>query len=225
MGTDRLKPFLSVIAVSSTVAAGLSGESLRTVATTEWVAAFCRAAGLTEVHVLAPATLTHPPDYELKPSDIPVLTEAELIVFGGYESMMGRIRSQIAGTETRMLRIDTTYEPSKLEASVRAIAEVAGTSADGEKGIAGVREAWSAARRIVAGRGLTGKRAVVHRFQAPFAAAVGLDVIMVFGPAPPGPGSSPMPQPAGRRSWWITSTTRWRGPSPKFFRTRIRWNC
>ena len=56
------------------------------VATTTWTAAFCRAAGIDDVVVLTPSTLRHPPDYLLKPSDIPLIEEADIIVVVGSKT-------------------------------------------------------------------------------------------------------------------------------------------
>lgn len=167
--------------------AGLAAEELKVVATTEWTAAFCRAAGLSDVRVLAPATLQHPPDYELKPSDIPAIAEADLIVFGGYEGMMERIRSQIAGSETLMLQIITAYAPPVIESSVRAIAEAAETEDLAEVNLKIISDAYAEARRLTREAGLNGMTAAVHQFQVPLAKGAGLEVVAVFGPAPPGP--------------------------------------
>ena len=157
------------------------------VATTEWTTAFCRAAGLKNVRVLAPVTLRHPADYELKPSDIPALIEADLIVFAGYEGMMERIRANVAGRDIRMVQIETVYSPGIIEASVRKIAEAAGTQVLAEEELAAIAEAWDDAAQIVEEAGLAGKKTAAHRFQVPFAEEAGLDVVAVFGPPPPGP--------------------------------------
>jgi len=179
-----------LIALLMTAAAqGLFAQTIpgNVVATTEWTAAFCRAAGLENVRVLAPAALRHPPDYELKPSDIPALAEADLIVFAGYEGMMERIRANVAGRNIRMVQIETVYAPGIIEASVRKIAEAAGTQDFAEKELAAIAEAWADAARIIKEAGLAGKKTAAHRFQAPFAEAAGLDVVAIFGPPPPGP--------------------------------------
>lgn len=177
---------LAAVLIASGIS-GLAAENLKVVATTEWTAAFCRAAGLDDIRVLAPSTLQHPPDYELRPSDIPALMEADLIVYGGYEGMMERIRSHVAGSDTLMLQIVTAYAPPVIETSVRAIAEAAGTQDAAAANLNVIRDAYGEARRITAEAGLTGTKAVVHQFQLPFARGAGLEVAAEFGPAPPGP--------------------------------------
>jgi hypothetical protein len=165
--------------------AGLGAQAV--VATTEWTAAFCRAAGMENVRVLAPAALQHPPDYELKPSDIPMLMDADIIVFGGYEGMVERIQAQIAGSDTRMVRIETVYNPPAMEKSIRTLADVSGKMETAERNIAAIRAAWDEARRLVTAAGMKGSKAAVHRFQADFAREAGLNVVLEFGPPPPGP--------------------------------------
>lgn len=190
-GTFMIKKlYISVLLVVALFTAGftsLAADELKVVATTEWTAAFCRAAGLNDVRVLAPATLQHPPDYELKPSDIPALMEADLIVFGGYEGMMERIRAQVAGSDTQMIQIVTTYAVPAIETSVRAIAEAAGTQAYAEVNLKIIGEAYGEARRLTTAAGMSGMTAAVHQFQVPFARGAGLEVVKEFGPAPPGP--------------------------------------
>lgn len=187
MKSKRYLKALLTLTIFCTGLTGLTAEVLKVVATTEWTAAFCRAAGLDNVRVLAPAALQHPPDYELKPSDIPALMEADLIVFGGYEGMMERIHSHIAGSDTQMLQITTAYAPPVMEASIRDIAEITGTETEAEANIELIRNAFSEARRLTAEAGLNGLPAVVHKFHVPFARGVGLKVVKEFGPAPPGP--------------------------------------
>ena len=184
--TQTIRRFITAALIAGTLGP-LGAASPRAVATTEWSAAFCRAAGLEDVRVLAPSALQHPPDYELKPSDIPAIMEADIIVFGGYEGMMERIRSHVAGSDTAMLQIETVYDPELIEKSVRAIAAAAGTEVAAEANLTVIREAWAEARRMADEAGLSGAKTIAHRFQAPFAGIVGLDVVTVIGPVPPGP--------------------------------------
>lgn len=164
-----------------------SAEELAVVATTSWTAAYCRAAGIENVTVLAPATMLHPPDYLLKPSDIPLIGDADIIVVGGYEAMVDRIRSHLAGTETEIFRIETGYALESIESSVTALAVKAGTLDVAKRNLMGIRTAYDRGRRVVEENGLNGRRAWAHRFQAPLAAALGLQVVGTFGPIPPGP--------------------------------------
>ncbi len=178
-----IKSLILLTLISFTVTS-LSADSPRTVAATEWTAAFCRAAGITDVAVLAPSGMIHPPDYELRPSDIPTLMNAELIVYGGYEIMIERIHSHIAGTSTQLLRIETSYDTTILKKSINRIAMEAGTTPIGLKEI---NKAWEEARYMLLEAGIAGMGVIVHHFQVPFAEEVGFIIKGVFGPMPPGP--------------------------------------
>jgi len=173
---------LSILAIPS-----LRADAPRVVATTEWTAAFCRAAGIEDVSVLAPASLAHPPDYDLKPSDIPRIVEADFLIFAGYEGMMERIRSHVAGSDVRLVQIQTVYEPAVLDESIRRLGRAFGTQDRADEAVERLEELWSEARSDVDRAGLHGAPAAVHVFQAPFARQVGLNVVMEFGPAPAGP--------------------------------------
>ncbi len=166
------------------IAAPLSADGPRTAATTEWTAAFCRAAGITDVVVLAPSGLIHPPDYELRPSDIPALINAELIVYGGYEIMAERIHSHVAGTGTKLLRIETSYDTTILKKSINRIAMEAGTTPGG---LERIKKAWEEARYMLLEADIAGKGVIAHQFQVPFAKEAGFIIKGVFGPMPPGP--------------------------------------
>jgi len=180
-----MKKLIIVLLVFTSAFLGASEPVV--IATTEWTAAFCRAAGLEEVTVLAPASLQHPPDYELKPSDIALLDEADIIVFAGYEAMVDRISRHVARSDVEMLQITTRYVPRVLEESILKIAEAAGTTEIADRNIAKIREAWSEARNLVDSAVSADIRVAVHFHQVPFAKTVGLNQVIEFGPAPPGP--------------------------------------
>ncbi|MCG8453643.1 MAG: ABC transporter substrate-binding protein [Spirochaetales bacterium] len=165
----------------------LGAQNLKVVATTEWTAAFCRAAGIESVYTLAPSALRHPPDYGLRPADIPVLAEADFIVFAGYEGMMERIRS--TAPKAQLIKITTTYAPKDIVASVTLLAERAGTQGAAQQGLKEIQEAWDEGREMVLQAGLAGKNVAAHVFQAPFLKQMGMTIVHRFGPMPPTPAN------------------------------------
>ncbi len=169
-------------------AAPAAADSLKVVATTEWTAALCHIAGIEDVDVLAPAYLQHPPDYALRPSDIPRIMEADIIVYGGYEGMMQRIRSNLADSETNLLKVTTVNSEAIVRDSALAIAEAAGTEAAAESNLEELHKVWEEARAMVEASGLNWKQTAVHFFLGDFAWTMGLFEVASFGPAPPGPG-------------------------------------
>ena len=154
------------------------------VASTSWTAAIARAAGATDVVSLAPPELTHPPEYELRPSDLLRVREADVAVYAGYEVMVERLVEAAEATNVTMVRIRTGYNRDILEQSIRAVAEVIDTQSAAEASIERLTLELSRWRRELARRGLEGARVLAHFHQQGLARELGFDVVGVFGPAP-----------------------------------------
>ena len=74
-------------------AAALAPKSQpRVVASTSWVAAFAKAAGIADVTLVAPANLQHPPDYDPKPSDLAAIAKADYVLVAGFEGFATRMK-------------------------------------------------------------------------------------------------------------------------------------
>lgn len=71
--------------------------SPRVVASTNWVAAFARAAGALDVTVIAPASVQHPPDYDPRPSDLAAIARADWVLLAGYEGFAKRMEEALGG--------------------------------------------------------------------------------------------------------------------------------
>ena len=78
-------------------------QKTRIVASTSWTAAFADIAGADNVETIAPATLRHPPEYEVTVSDIQKITASNLFIYAGFERMMKTLGDSIDGT--KMIRI------------------------------------------------------------------------------------------------------------------------
>jgi len=157
------------------------------VATNAWTAAYALAAGATDVRVLTPYELTHPSEYELRPGDITHLNNAEIIIYAGYEVMMEQIRSGLKIPDEKMLQIYTSYNMDEIENSVMQIARKLGTGELALKNLDEIRESLENAQKVVAESGLENSPAVVHFFQQSFVEEAGIEILDVFGPAPPEP--------------------------------------
>ena len=83
----NMKSFLTVGSLALLVAAlpAQNAAPFRVVASTSWTAAFARAAGATDIVTIAPMELRHPPEYEIKPSDLAAVAAARFLVHSGYE--------------------------------------------------------------------------------------------------------------------------------------------
>lgn len=170
--------------VTGVIAAPAAEEPARVVATTSWTAAFAYAAGADSVHVLAPYEMRHPPEYELSPSDLAVISNAEVIVYAGYEGMVARIKEAVGGEGPRLVQIVTDYSRNTLETSITLLGSEFGTveaAAQSVDELTDFLDTWMAE---IAGMGLDDASVIAHLFQKPLAAELGVDVASVFGPAP-----------------------------------------
>jgi len=161
------------------------GESPKVVATTTWVAALAAMAGATDITVIAPSNLQHPPDYDPKASDLAAVAEADFILMAGFEGFADRLK-EAAGSDAVVEIVATEYFPEALEKEVLRLAALMGLDEhEAEHQIGHYKEHWTEeADRVQAA--IAGKSPVVvsHAFTGVWAALAGLDVAGTFGPEP-----------------------------------------
>ena len=150
------------------------------VASTTLAGAIARAAGATEVRVLAPPEVNHPPEYELKPSDLMKLQGASLAVYGGYEKMVPRLVETSGSSRVLPMAIDTKTSPENLMEQARKIAKVLNTEQEEQAWESRFTARLTRLREKV--KPIAGKRAVVHRQAEPFARFAGLEVVKILSP-------------------------------------------
>jgi zinc transport system substrate-binding protein len=178
----RLAIVLLSFSLFRLVAAPVPETGASVVATTSWTAAFALAAGAEDVYVLAPYEMQHPPEYELKPSDMAILAEADFVIFGGYERMADKIQEALGADAPQLLRIQTDYSLATLEASIGSIAAALGTTIEDPAGK--FREFYADWRQEISGQGYLDAKVIAHAFLRPIAVEIGIEVVGVFGPAP-----------------------------------------
>ena len=150
------------------------------VASTSLAGAMARAGGAKEVRVLTPDGLTHPPEYELKPSDLVKLEGATLVVYAGYEKMVSKLLETSKNKNILALQVDTNTSPENLIAQVQTISKALKTEKEGESWKARFIERTGRLKQDLSF--LSGKRTVVHFNTQPFARWAGLSVVHVFKP-------------------------------------------
>jgi hypothetical protein len=168
------------------LAGGLPAQPKTALASTSWTAAFARAAGADSVVVLAPVELKHPPEYELKPSDLAAVRNAAVVVYAGYEKFAKKLAETAGASGLLTLRIQTTNAPETIKAEARKIADALGTREKFEEWVPAF-DALAAETRLRVLEAYPDRRAVVHKMQRPFAETLGLDIVGEFGPAEPSP--------------------------------------
>lgn len=108
-------------------AAGLAAEEPVVVASTSWVALMVKAAGIDDVTILAPIELRHPPEYDYLPSDIALVTQADYLVWAGYEPFIKKLVEAADLPAERLVQTVTTNVPDNLREQTRRLAAVFGT--------------------------------------------------------------------------------------------------
>jgi hypothetical protein len=159
-------------------------ERVQVIATSSWTAAYVRAAGVADVYVLAPAEMQHPTEYELNIDDVDKIRNAELIVCGGYEVMMERIRQGLKIDPERILEIKTDYNMEHIRSSVQAIAAELGTGEVAGENIREIENTFNRSAEKIREAGLDQVPVLVQFFLRPLASELGMNVTAVFGPRP-----------------------------------------
>ncbi|MCP4176782.1 MAG: zinc ABC transporter solute-binding protein [bacterium] len=176
---------LPILLISFSINGEEQACNLKVITTTSWTASFAKAAGAKDITILAPVEMAHPPEYELKPSDIQALTEADVIIYAGYEGMVDKLLKTATSKDIKAIKIHTSNNMAAISSSLRIIASCLGTEDYGEISIDKISiffEEWRNELKIA---GVYGKNATVHFFQQDIARELGFNVISVFGPTPP----------------------------------------
>ena len=161
-----------------------SDNDATVVVTNSWTAAYAQAAGAENIVILAPFEMAHPAEYELRPSDIPKLMKATVIVVAGYEVMMERLKVGLDLPPDKLLPIKTDYNYANIEQSVMSLAVRLGTESVARENLMEIRRAIEDGRQALSEKGIT-QKAIVHHFHVPIAQELGLVPDVIFGPAAP----------------------------------------
>ena len=179
MQTNDLRVFLLCSLFFFSIPAWSMAES-EVVATTSLTAAIAKAAGAKEVKVLTPPGQKHPPEYDLKPSDLLKIEGAAVVIYGGYEKMVSKLLETTKNKGIQAIQISTETSPENLIAQARKISKVLKSEKEEEtwekkflQELAGMEKRMSP---------YAGKRAVVHPFAQPFAKWARLSIVHVIRP-------------------------------------------
>lgn len=173
-----MRKFILLLLIS--ICLNLFAQSV--VSTTSWVAAYAEAAGAENVYSFAPAEMTHPPEYELKPGDVAKLQSADLILFSGYEAMVKELKGPLQLEEDKLLQIKTGYGYRVISESILKIAQRAGSIEAANKSLNDIKTVYENKRDRLKADGFLDKKVIVHFHQQGIATELGLNVVGVFGP-------------------------------------------
>jgi hypothetical protein len=183
-------PFMAallLVSLAPYLSAGPRGDSVEAViASTSLVAAIARAGGAPAVKVLAPAELRHPPEYDLKPSDLMAASRGKLILYAGWEIFAKKLADTAGSAGIELVTVHTGISPPELIQEARHISGLLGTGPAFEAWREGFEALTEDARREVMAA-YPGKRAVVHYDLMPLARWLGFEIAGEYGPAEPSP--------------------------------------
>lgn len=163
---------------------GRNTDNAKVVATTSWTAAYAKAAGIDNVVLLSPMSMVHPSEYELSIADIEKIKNSELIVCAGYEIMTSHI-VQLLNDSSKIIRVNTIYDPETIRKSVMSIAGKFSTEDIALRNVEEIEAAFDSARALVERERLDTIPTLVHLYQKSLAQNIGLNVVGVFGPQSP----------------------------------------
>ncbi len=179
-GFRILKPLWLVVAMVFLL--GIAGQvSAQTVvASTSLTGAIAKAAGAAEVRILTPAEAKHPPEYELRPSDLLKVEGASMVVYAGYEKMVAKLAEVSKSKNLVSVQVNTAMSPENIIAQTKKVAEVLHTEKQQQVWEKSFVEKLNGLKAKLAP--FAGKNAVVHLQAQAFARWSGLSVVQVISP-------------------------------------------
>jgi ABC-type Mn2+/Zn2+ transport system permease subunit len=150
------------------------------VASTSLAGAIARAAGAKEVRVIVSSEMRHPPEYDLKPSDLLIFEGAKVVIYGGYERMVSKLVETSKNKNILAIQINTDTSPENLISQARKISEILKTEKEEKVWEEKFLERLKEFQKKISP--FSGKRAIVHRFAQPFTQWAGLQAVQIVSP-------------------------------------------
>ncbi|MEV6596787.1 zinc ABC transporter substrate-binding protein [Actinoplanes sp. NPDC051346] len=195
---------------SSTASSAATGPKV--VASTTWVGALAKAAGATNVTVIAPAGAQHPPDYDPKPSDLTSVAGADYIVFAEFDGFAAKIK-EAAGGNGKLVPVQLENTPSKITSEVTRLGTLFGTSTAATTWLATFTTEYAKlSGDVKAALPRPAPIAVTHVFMAYWADFAGLPVTGTYGPQPVSP--SQLQELAAKKPGFVLTNAHLPGANP-----------
>ena len=162
-----------------------ASNSLKLVASTSWGAAFAKAAGATDITVIAPSSLQHPPDYDPKPSDLAAIADADYVLLAGFEGFAAKMTEAVGADKTKLVTVATENSPEGIHKEVTRLGELFGTVEHAKAYLTAFDSDYATLAADVAKSVGTAKPVVVNQlFVTPFIYMAGLTSAGSYGPMP-----------------------------------------
>lgn len=113
-------------APSSAAPSSAAAASPKVVAATSWEGGLAKAAGATDITVIAPANLMHAPDYDPKPADLAAVADADYVLYADFEGFAGKLK-EATGSKAELVSMQLENTPGAIRTAVMMLAEKFGT--------------------------------------------------------------------------------------------------
>ena len=154
------------------------------VASTSWVGAFAKAAGATDITVIAPSTVQHPPDYDPKPSDLVSIAKADYIMIAGYEGFAKRMQEAVGGDAKKIITVNTENSPEAIRKEVTRLAELLKTQDKAKGWLDNFDKEYAKLSDALKAKASAAKPTIVSQvFVTPWLMFSGLQSAGCYGPA------------------------------------------
>lgn len=153
---------------------------IKIIASTSWTAAFADLAGVESIDVIAPATLIHPPEYEVTVSDINKILESDYFIFAGFERMMKTLGENVASSN--MIKITCNNSLENVKSQVLKIAKICGDQNLAKERLASFESVIVDGKKNLESIGKNGAKVFCNKNQIYLAKDLGLEIVAVFGP-------------------------------------------
>jgi len=150
------------------------------IASTSLAGAIAKAAGAKEVRIIVSSEMRHPPEYDLKPSDLMKFEGAKVVIYGGYERMVSKLMETSKNKNILAIQINTDTSPENLISQARKISEVLKTEKEEQIWEKKFLEKLKELQKKISP--FSGKRAIIHRFTQPFTQWAGLQGVQIVSP-------------------------------------------
>lgn len=159
-----------------------ANEKTNVVASTSWTAAFADLAGVDNVSSIAPASLRHPPEYEVTVSDIQQIHNSTFFIYAGFERMMKTLGDSVGNTQMVKITCDNSIET--VLQSTKIISDLLGTQKESKKRVAKYISTIKDAANKIKSNKLQDVKVFCNKNQIYLAKDLGFKNISIFGPGP-----------------------------------------
>jgi zinc transport system substrate-binding protein len=183
---------LAALAATVLPAAGCTGDepaptpprSAAVVASTTWVGALAKAAGATDIAVIAPDNVPDPGAFQPTQEEMALAGRAEHVVYAKSDGFAGALEA--AAGDAHLVPVVPSTEPSGIRTAVTALARAMGTEAAANRWLTAFEAEVEGLSEALKGLApIPPDTAVASADVAHWAAFAGVRVVAEYGPEPP----------------------------------------